>query len=192
MQLRSLILLATLTAGFVARSPAATETYVADPAHTSVAFTIRHLFSEVPGHFSKFDVVLSVDRDNLENSSAEATIQIASVDTGNSDRNAHLQKPEFFDAAKFPTMTFKSAAWKKTGDGQFDVTGNLTIKGVTKPVLLKVESLGFGEGLQSGVMVSGWKVTTTIHRDDFGVSAFPKVLGADVPVTINIEADLKK
>jgi len=186
-----LLALAGLALGFVSATSAAVETYVTDPAHSSVNFSIRHFFTEVPGRFTKFTATITVDRDNLENSSAEATIDIASVTTAAPQRDAHLQKPEFFDAAKFPTMTFKSKSWKKTGGDTFDVTSDLTIKGVTKEVVLKVTSLGFGPGMQ-GAMLSGWKCTTTIHRDDFGVSAFPKVVGADVEITINVEADLKK
>ncbi len=186
-----LLALAALALGFVNTASAAVETYVADPAHSSVNFSIRHFFSEVPGRFTKFTASITVDRDNLEHSSAEATIEIGSVSTMEPKRDNHLQQPEFFDAAKFPTMTFKSKSWIKTGDDVFDVTGDLTIKGVTKEVVLKVTSLGFGPGMQ-GAMLSGWKGTTTIQRADFGVSAFPKVVGADVQITINVEADLKK
>jgi polyisoprenoid-binding protein YceI len=89
-------------------------------------------------------------------------------------------------------MTFKSTSWKKTGEDSFDVTGDLTIKGVTKPVVLKVKSLGFGPGARPGSMLSGWEATTTIKREDFGVSAFPQMVGADVDITINVEAGLKK
>jgi polyisoprenoid-binding protein YceI len=191
MKIRSYLLAALLSLGLVGSARAAVETYVADPAHSSVNFTIRHFFTEVPGRFTKFDATLTVDRDNLEKSSVEATIQVPSVDTAEPKRDAHLQKPEFFDAVKFPTMTFKSTSWKKTADGTYDVTGDLTIKGVTKPAVLKVQSLGFGPGMQ-GAMLSGWKATTTLHRDDFGVSAFPKVVGDDVNITINVEAHLKK
>jgi len=187
---RHLLVLAAML-GLATAALASVETYVADPAHSSVNFTIRHFFSDVPGRFTKFTSAITVDRDNLENSSVEATIEIASVSTTEPKRDNHLQQPEFFDAAKFPTMTFKSKSWKKTGEDTFDVTGDLTIKGVTKETVLKVTSLGFGPGMQ-GAMLSGWKGTTTIHRDDFGVSAFPKVVGADVEITINVEADLKK
>jgi polyisoprenoid-binding protein YceI len=178
--------------GLLASARAAVETYVADPAHSSVNFTIRHVFSDVPGQFTKFNATINVDRDNLENSSAEATIEIGSVSTAQPKRDADLQTPNYFDAAKFPTMTFKSKSWKKAGAETYNVTGDLTIKGVTKEVVLKVTSLGFGPGMRPGTMVSGWKATTTLHRDDFGVSAAPKILGADVDVTINIEAGLKK
>jgi polyisoprenoid-binding protein YceI len=192
MKPRSLLLVGALAAGLLPAARAAVETYVADPAHSSVNFTIRHVFSEVPGRFAKFDATIKADRDNLENSSVEATIQVPSVDTAEPKRDAHLQKPEFFDAAKYPTMTFKSTAWKKTGEDTFDVTGDLTIKGVTKPATLKVQSLGFGPGMAPGTSVSGWKVSTKVNRNDFGVSAFPKVLGDEVTITINIEGDLQK
>jgi polyisoprenoid-binding protein YceI len=88
-------------------------------------------------------------------------------------------------------MTFKSTAWKQTGDGTFDVTGDLTIKDVTKPVVLKVKLLGFGPGMQ-GAVLSGWEASTTLNRNDFGITTFPKMLGDDVGVTISVEADLAK
>ncbi len=181
---------AALVAGLALTARAAVETYVPDPAHTTIGFTIRHFFTKVPGTFTKYDAKIVVDRDHLEKSSAEATIEIASVSTGQPKRDNHLQQAEFFDAAKFPTMTFKSKSWKKTGDDTFDVTGDLTIKGVTKEVVLKVKSLGFGPGMQ-GVMLSGWEATTTINRHDFGVSAFKGVVGDDVGIAINVEADKK-
>jgi polyisoprenoid-binding protein YceI len=187
-----LVALAALALGLASTASAAVETYVADPAHSSVNFSIRHFFTNVPGRFTKFSATLTVDRDNLEKSSAEATIEITSVKTEAPDRDAHLQKPEFFDAAQFPMMTFKSKSWKKTGADAFAVTGDLTIKGVTKEVVLNVKSLGFGPGMQPGSMLSGWEGSLTINRSDFGVSAFPKIVGEEVAITINVEADLKK
>jgi polyisoprenoid-binding protein YceI len=181
------------TAGFLgllASSQAAVETYKIDPVHSSVGFSIRHFFTNVPGVFSKFSGTITVDRDHLENSSVTATIEVASVDTHTEKRDNHLRSPDFFDAAKFPTMTFKSTAWKQTGEGVFDVTGDLTIKDVTKPVVLKVKLLGFGPGMQ-GAMLSGWDVSTTLNRNDFGITTFPKVLGDDVGIAIGVEADLQ-
>ncbi|MSU24197.1 MAG: polyisoprenoid-binding protein [Opitutus sp.] len=187
----SLFALAALAAGFAATASAAVETYVADPAHSSVNFNIRHFFTKVPGRFTKFTAAITVDRDHLEKSNAEATIHVASVSTTEEKRDAHLQQAEFFDAAQFPTMTFKSKAWQQTGADRFDVTGALTIKGVTKDVVLKVKSLGFGPGMM-GAMLSGWEGSVTIQRADFGVSAFAGVVGADVEITINLEAKLTK
>lgn len=190
-RLLPILSLSALALGLLAPARAAVETYKIDPVHSSVGFTIRHFFTNVPGSFTKFSGIIVVDRDDLEKSSVEATIEIASVDTRTAKRDDHLRSPDFFDAAKFPVMTFKSKAWKKTGDDTFDVTGDLTIKGVTKEVVLKVKSLGFGPGMQ-GAMLSGWEATTTINRNDFGITTFPKVLGDEVPVTIAVEADQQK
>jgi polyisoprenoid-binding protein YceI len=148
----------------------------------------------VPGKFSKFSGTITVDRANPQNSSAEATIDVASVNTDNQKRDDHLRNADFFEVAKFPTMTFKSIAWKKTGTDTFEVTGNLTLKGVSKPVVLKVTSLGFGPGM-GGAMLSGWEATTTINKAEFNLKDPPMLdaaLGDDVTITINIEAAMKK
>ncbi len=182
---------ALLAIGLAAPSRAAVETYKIDPVHSSVGFTIRHFFSNVPGMFTKFSGTITVDRDNLQNSKVEAVIDVPSIDTRIAMRDNDLRSPNYFDAATFPTITFTSKSWKKTGDDTFDVTGDLTIHGVTKEVVLKTKSLGFGPGMK-GAMISGWEATTTLNRNDFGITHFPKVLGDEVPVTINIEADLQK
>ncbi len=189
---RSLALLALL--GLVASAQAATETYNIDPVHSSVAFTARHVFTKVPGSFTTFSGTIVVDRDNLEHSSVEALIEVGSVTTSSEKRDTHLKTPDFFDAVKFPSITFKSTAWKKTGESSFDVTGKLTIKDVTKEVVLKVNLLGFGPGMQ-GAYVSGWEAATTLNRLDYGVAGpawLGKAVGDEIPVSISIEADLKK
>jgi polyisoprenoid-binding protein YceI len=186
-----LAFLGIVTFGLLASAQAAVEIYKIDPVHSSVAFTIRHFFSNVPGAFTKFSGTIVVDRDNLEKSTVEANIEVPSVDTRVEKRDTHLKSPDFFDAVKFPAITFKSKSWKKTGEGSFDVVGDLTIHGVTKEVVLKTKSLGFGPGMQ-GAVLSGWEATATVKRNDFGITTFPKVLGDDVGVTIGIEADLQK
>jgi polyisoprenoid-binding protein YceI len=177
--------------GLVASSQAAVETYKIDPVHSTVGFTIRHFFTPVPGGFTKFSGTITVYREHLENSSVTATIDVASIDTRSNMRDNDLRSSHFFDAAKFPSATFKSTTWKETGTGIFDVTGDLTIRDVTKPVVLKVKSLGFGPGMR-GAMISGWEATTTINRNDFGITTYPKLLGDDVGITITVEADLQK
>ena len=182
------------TLGLLAPAQATVETYKIDPVHSSVGFTVRHFVSKVPGSFTKFDGTIIVDRDNLEKSSVEATIDVGSVSTANTQRDNHLKSPDFFDAGKFASITFKSKSWTKTGDDSFDVTGSLTIKEVTKEVVLKVKLLGFGAGMK-GAMLSGWEATTTLHKADFGVKGpamLSAALGDDVGVTIGIEADLQK
>ena len=119
---------------------------------------------------------------------------MGSVSTYNDKRDNHLKSPDFFDAATFGTITFKSKAWKKTGDGTFDVTGDLTIHGVTKEVVLKVDLLGFGPGMQ-GAQLSGWDGSVTLNRSDFGVNGpamLGKALGNEVVVSITVEADLQE
>ena len=189
---RSLQLLSfgAMVLGLSALAQAAVETYKIDPVHSSVGFTIRHFFTNVPGVFTKFSGTIVVDRAHLENSTVEAKIEVASVDTRNGMRDDDLRSDKFFSAAKLPAITFKSTSWKKTGEDTFDVTGDLTIRDVTKEVVLKTKSLGFGPGMK-GAMLSGWEASTTLNRNDFGITAYPKVLGDDIAVTITIEGDLQ-
>ena len=186
---------AALALVLAAASPvsAATETYKIDPVHSAIGFSVRHFVSKVPGRFKDFSGTITVDRNDLTKSTAEATIQIASIDTENQKRDDHLRSADFFDAAKFPTMKFKSKTWKKTGADSYDVTGDLTIKDVTKEVVLKVTALGFGPGMQ-GAQLSGWEATTKIDKKDFNVNdpaMLDAALGDDVAITLNIEATTK-
>ena len=188
------VALAALLLGIATAASAAVETYAIDPVHSSVGFSVRHFFTKVPGSFTQFSGTITVDRDNLENSSVAVTIDVGSVSTANEKRDNHLKSPDFFDAAKFGTITFKSTAWKKTGESSYDVTGDLTIHGVTKSVVLKVNSLGFGPGMM-GAQLSGWDASVTLNRNDFGVNGpamLGTALGSDVAVSITVEADLKK
>ena len=188
------VALAALLMGLATVASAAVETYAIDPVHSSVGFSVRHFFTKVPGSFTQFSGTITVDRDNLENSSVAVSIDVGSVNTANEKRDNHLKSPDFFDAAKFGTITFKSTAWKKTGESSYDVTGDLTIHGVTKSVVLKVNSLGFGPGMM-GAQLSGWDASVTLNRNDFGVNGpamLGTALGSDVAVSITVEADLKK
>ena len=191
---RLFLAVAALATAFASTASAAVETYKIDPVHSSIGFSIRHFVSKVPGTFTKFSGTIVVDRANLEKSSVEATVEVTSVNTANEKRDAHLQVPDFFDTAKFATATFKSKAWKKTGEDAFDVTGDLTIKGVSKEVVLKTKLLAFGPGMQ-GAQLSGWEATVVINKTDFGVNGpamMGKALGDEVTLTISVEADLQK
>ena len=170
------------------------ETYVIDPVHSSVGFSIRHFVSKVSGRFTQFEGIIVVDRADLERSTINATIATASIHTADEKRDEHLRSADFFDAAQFPTATFRSTSWKKTGTDTFDVTGDLTLHGVTKPIVLKVASLGFGPGM-AGAALSGWEATTKLQKADFklhGPAVLGTMLGADVQLTIAIEAVLRK
>jgi len=188
------LLLSLLLVAAATSLQAAIETYQIDPAHSSVGFSVRHVFTSVPGQFTQFSGTLTIDRDNLENSKAEATIESASVDTRNAKRDTHLKSGDFLVVDKFPSIKFVSKSWKKTGDDTFDITGDLTIRGITREVTLKAKSLGFGPGM-GGSPVTGWEGTTTLKRHDFDIklnAMLEKALGEDIDVKITVEADLQK
>lgn len=187
-----LILLAALSLAVLSR--AEPESYKIDPVHSSVGFTLRHLVSKFTSSFTKVTGTINFDAAAPEKSSVEATIEIASVNTASEKRDNHLKSPDFFDEAKFPVATFKSKSWKKTGENTFAVTGDLTIKDVTKEVVLAAELVGSGPGM-GGAMLTGWSATTTIKKSEFGVAGpamLSKALGDEVTITISIEAGYKK
>lgn len=190
---RLLALFAVLS--LAANSQAAIEVYKIDATHSAINYSLRHILSKYTSSFTKLGGEITVDRDNLEQSSVTATIDVAALTTGNNDRDNHIKSAEFFDVAKFPSASFKSKSWKKTGENTFDVTGDLTIKDITKEVVLKTTLLGFGPGMRPGTLLSGWEATTTIKKSDFGLAGpamLQKALGDDVTLTINIEAGAKQ
>jgi len=190
---RLLALFAVLS--IAASSQAAVEVYKIDTTHSAINYSLRHILSKYTSSFTKLSGEITVDRDNLENSSVTATIDVANLTTDSEGRDKHIKSPDFFDTAKFPSATFKSKSWKKTGENTFDVTGDLTIKDVTKEVVLKTTLLGFGPGMRPGTLLSGWEATTTIKKSEFGLAGpamLQKALGDDVAITINIEAGAKQ
>ena len=164
------------------------ETYKIDPAHSSIKFSIRHFVSKTTGSFNQFGGIIIVDRDDLTKSSVEAAIKVPSVDTANAKRDAHLQQDDFFDAAKQPLITFKSSSWATTDKkDRFKVIGDLTMLQTTQEVVLEVDLLGFGPGMD-GAQLSGWEATTQLDRTEWGINGGTPAVGADVDITINIEA----
>ena len=144
--MKKLITLTCCSALLIVQSAFAADTYVFDKAHSTLGFQIRHLFSNVTGKFDDFTGTIQFDETNPEQSSVEVNIKTASIDTGVKMRDDDLRSAEFFDAAKYPETTFKSKSVKSTGKNTFDVTGDLTMHGVTKEVVLKVELIGKGAG----------------------------------------------
>ncbi|MDQ6765356.1 MAG: YceI family protein, partial [Verrucomicrobiota bacterium] len=151
------------------------------------------LFSFVTGKFTKFDGTFAVDPDALPGSTVTATVQTASVDTANGKRDEDLKGADFFDAAKFPEITFKSKSVKPTGKDSADITGDFTMHGVTKDLTLHAQFLGKGKGMKGEI--SGWHLTSDpIKRSDYGLNwskaiEGTQVVGDDVEITIDIEAD---
>jgi polyisoprenoid-binding protein YceI len=183
-----------LAALALAASPAlAADTFVVDKGHSEASFQIRHFVSKVRGRFTDFAGNIHVDRANPEKSSVEYTIKTASIDTDSDRRDAHLRGADFFDAEKFPEITFKSSKVVPKGSNQFDVTGTFTMHGVSKEITVPVAFLGFAK--TSRGEKAGFEVNTTVNRKDFGITwnqamdAGSFVLGDEVTVSINIEAD---
>jgi polyisoprenoid-binding protein YceI len=194
LNMKKLHLLTAFSAFLLAQSALA-DVYVIDKVHSTMGFEVRHLFSKVPGKFDDFSGQVQFDEADPEKSSVQVNIKAASIDTANEQRDKDLRSPNFFDAAKYPEITFKSKSVKKTGDSTADITGDLTMHGVTKEVVLKAELLGKGAGMQ-GKTVSGWEATTALKRSDFGLSwnkaiEGTQIVGDDVQIDLRVEADKK-
>lgn len=172
-------------------------TYEIDAAHSSANFKVRHMMvANVNGTFSKVSGNVVFDPKNLAASKVEATIDVNSVNTQQEKRDAHLKSPDFFDVAKYPAMTFKSKKFASAGAGKYKVTGDLTIHGVTKEVVLELTDVTPETKGMGGETRIGGTASTKINRKEFGLT-WSKTLdggGAVVgdEVTINIEMELVK
>ncbi len=165
-----------------------------DPMHSEADFAIKHMsISTVHGTFRGISGTISYDPANLEKSGVEASIEVSSVDTGVAPRDTHLKSADFFDTAKFPTMTFKSTSVHKAGD-HYDVAGDLTLHGVTKPVVLTLEDPGKSQvGMDGKSVHRGFTATTTINRKDFGLTWNGTLKSGDAVLAdeIRIELDVE-
>jgi polyisoprenoid-binding protein YceI len=146
----------------------ATTTYAIDKAHSEAAFQVRHLLTKVRGRFSDFAGTIEYDAEQPERSVVKATIQAASVDTNEADRDKHLRSTDFFDVDQYPALTFTSTRITKRGADAFNVAGDLTIHGVTRPVNLNVSFLGKAKDPWGNERL-GFEGETTINRKDFGL-----------------------
>ena len=184
-----------VTLALAATSAFAAE-YKVDPGHSRVGFEIKHLFSKVPGKFNEFEGTVSFDEKKVAASKVDFTIKTASIDTDNEKRDGHLKGADFFDAEKNATITFKST--KVTGSGKkFKLAGDMTLHGVTKPVVFDVEHLGTDKD-PWGTTKAGFTAKSKIKRKDFGIvwnktlDSGNLLLGDDVELNLAIEADLQK
>ncbi|MBC2594048.1 YceI family protein [Ruficoccus amylovorans] len=168
---------------------AANTIFQIDPNHSEVSFKVRHFLNQVPGKFTEFTGEISVNDADMTKSTVNATIQAKSIDTSNTKRDDHLESADYFDIAKYATITFQSTKWVQTGADTYDVTGDLTMLGVTKPVVLKVKYLGQQEGVghYQGLLINGWEATTEIKRSDWGLTAGGPVVGDDVSISLSIQ-----
>ena len=169
-------------------------TWAIDPVHSTVGFSVRHLMvSKVRGTFNDFTGAITVAEDGTASVTAE--IQVASIDTKNADRDAHIKSADFFDAEQFPAATFTSTGIRTKGD-DYVVDGNFTLRGVTRPVELALEFNGVNPGMGNGP-VAGFEATTVLNRKDFGISIdMPlegggAVVGDKITISLEIEAGLQ-
>ena len=164
-----------------------------DPVHSSAGFSVRHLvISNVTGRFDDFSGQLNFDGKDLSSGSVKVAIKTASVNTANEGRDDHLRNDDFFNAEEYPEMTFESTAVKNVNGNKFDLEGNLTIRGTTKPVVFNCEFIGTAKGMR-GETRAGFSAETTIKRLDFGVkfSAAMETGGLVVGDEVKIKMDME-
>jgi polyisoprenoid-binding protein YceI len=154
--------------------------WAVNKAHAKVGFTVTHLsISEVDGNFKKFDASLTSSKPDFSDAVFEMTADVSSVSTDNDMRDNDLKSDHFFDAAKYPNITFVNKSITKLDDKKYKLTGDLTIHGVTKPVTLDMTLTGVGKNMQNQKPIAGFKVTGTINRNDFGVGHMPSAIVSD-------------
>jgi polyisoprenoid-binding protein YceI len=167
---------------------AAADTYRVDGVHSSVIFRVKHLgVGYFYGRFNDLSGTVVVDDKNPANSSFELRVKADSVDTNNAKRNQHLKGPDFFNAKEFPAITFRSKQVKALGDKKFEVTGDLTLHGVTKSITVKLNRVGTGPD-PFGTHRTGFETNFIIHRSDFGMNFMPQALGDDIWLLVGFEA----
>jgi len=198
MSARTLTALTLAALTLLAPRPARSANWEIDPVHTSVQFSVRHMMvSNVRGQFDTVAGRVEADEANPTAAHIEATIDAASIDTHNQKRDDHLRGHDFLDVAKFPTISFVSKKVEKAGNAKWKITGDLTLHGVTREVVLDVDGPTPARKDPMGVMRAGTQAQTKINRQDFGIS-FNKALdgggvlvGDEVAITIDVEVARK-
>jgi polyisoprenoid-binding protein YceI len=186
---RAISSLAVLIAAALLAAPVAAATYQIDTTHSSVVFKVKHLgTANFYGRFNGVTGTLDFDPANPTAAKVNVEIPTQNVDTGNTQRDDHLRSPDFFDAKQFPTLSVASTKVTKVGEHHYEVAGNLTLHGVTKPVTLKVEHTGSGKHPRSGKDLIGFEARATIKRSDFGMQFMVGPLSDDVEIILAIEA----
>jgi polyisoprenoid-binding protein YceI len=182
----TIVLVAALV--FSASAFAQAQSWKIDPNHTAAQFSVRHMgISTVRGAFTKVSGTAEYDPANPAKSSIEATIETASVDTRVEMRDNDLRSPNYFDVAKYPTITFKSKSVAASGEGKLKIVGDLTIHGTTKEVVLDADTPSAPMADQHGNTHIGTSASTKVKRSDFGVGGSNPMVGDDINITIDVE-----
>lgn len=186
--LRTLALTAMVST--LAFSAQAAETYKLDASHTAITWHVNHFgFSTPSGKFMSVDGEVTLDEANPAASSVKVTVDVSGINSGVAKLDEHLKAPDFFDVAKFPTATFVSKKVELTGKDTAKVEGDLTLRGVTKPVVLDVKLNKIGENMFK-LKTAGFTASTTIKRSEFGMTTYVPNLGDDVKIDIESEANI--
>ena len=182
---------ATAALSFVLSSPAfAADTYKLDPNHTAITWHVNHFgFSTPSGKFMNVDGTLVLDETNPAASKVSLTVPVTALDTGIAKFDEHLKSKDFLDAATYPTATYASDKVEVTGKDTAIVHGSLTLHGVTKPVDLKVKLNKIGENMMK-LKTAGFSATTSFKRSDFGITTYVPMVGDDVLIDIESEANV--
>jgi polyisoprenoid-binding protein YceI len=191
-RLTLIVPLLTSLSVFAANANAATEKYAIDASHSGVVFGWNHFgFSNPSARFDKIEGDVLLDKADLTKSSISVTLPLDGLDTGVAKLDEDLKGPDFFDAAKYPTITFKSTQVERTSENGLKITGNLTVHGITKPLILnaKVNKIGLFE--IPGVVkaqTAGFDATTVIKRSEFGVAKYVPAVSDEIAVRITLDA----
>ena len=169
---------------------AETETFTFDKAHTLIGFRIRHILTKVEGRFKTFEGTIWLDRSNPSASKVDLTIQTGSIDTGVEARDNDLRSPNYFDAAKYPTITFRSTRIEPKGNDQYDVTGDFSLHGVTKQIHVPVKAMGFAP--MGKMEKAGFEISFPIDRKEYGIAKGTPMVGEQVEINIQVEANKPK
>jgi polyisoprenoid-binding protein YceI len=193
MRNRALLAASVLTLILAAALPAtlAAETYQVDPTHSSVHFRVRHVSASIfQGRFNDVSGSLTFDEADPSKSSITVEVKAGSVDTRTERLNGHIMSPDFLNAKQFPVITFKSTGWKKTGDNKYEVTGQFTLRGITKDLTVEVEHIGTSNMMGPRI---GFSTSFTINRRDFEVNyGTDEAVGDQVTLLIEIEGVVPK
>lgn len=182
------IALAALLSSALAAPALAAETYVLDPSHARLSFTVGHLgFSDVLGMFDTIEGTLTLDEETPANSSVSITIDASSIDTGWDPRDQHIRTADFLDVENAPEITFQSTSVEVTGEDTATVTGDLTLLGNTQSITLDVTLNQLGDNPLSGTPTVGFDATTTIDRTAFGNETYAPAIAAELPVVASFE-----
>jgi polyisoprenoid-binding protein YceI len=184
----SCLVLIILTAALISPLQAKPETYAIDPVHSSVIFKVGHAgFGFVRGRFNDISGTIVRDRDNPEQSQIDVVIKVDSIDTADTRRDEHHRSPDFFDAKKYPVMSFKSNSIEKLTTNTYTIRGNFSLHGVTQTIRVKVKFIGEGRD-QAGAFRAGAETEFSIRRSEYGMTYMLPAVGDLVDITVILEA----